>query len=248
MWHRIAHSTAQHCVSETVREMLRVGKSCSCSICVLEVEKNNNNNSAVDQWRKWEFPNGKGEGQTTEESISSLLSVVLWAHLQSVCIRSLSNSSLEAFSSLLCSVFLFAVPPLPLSLVPSCLPFSGCPFIRTLVKFFPHLRTFLPLPYLSLLSVSLYLFHPSHFLSPSLFLSSFITVQPAPLSAVIHIYFCHFVSSFLSLNAALRLSFYSFFSLLVFEILYTSFAHCLTWYRVGCFLDFLCMNSSPGRG
>lgn len=54
------------------------------------------------------------------ESIFSLLSVILWAHLLSAYLRSLSNSSLEEFSALPCCSLLF----LPL-------PFSQCPSIET---------------------------------------------------------------------------------------------------------------------
>lgn len=171
----------------------------------------------------------KGEGQMKEESISSLLSVIFPPHLASVCFRSPSNSSLEAFSALLCScLFLFATPsPLPPY---TSLPSSWCPFIRTLVNFFPSLLSSAHLPIPSALFLT---FVVSVSLSFSLSCSPPVILHHVTLQLV----YIPQPWTFLSVSHFI-LSFY----------FHPSFALWLTWYLVGCFLDFLGMNSSPGCG
>lgn len=112
-----------------------------------------------------------------EERISSLLSVIFPPHLLSVCFRSPSNSSLEAFSALLCScLFLFA-PPSPLP------PYTRNPLFKhpflpvdalsseLLLIFFPLSRLRLIYLYLLHSSLPLLFLFTSHFPFPALLLS-----------------------------------------------------------------------------
>ncbi len=146
--------------------------------------------------------------------------MIFSAHLPSVCFRSPSNSSLEAFSALLCcSRFLFAAPPLPLSLAITCstlASFQSVPCNSKLLHFFlsvvcsssPYLpHSSLPL---SFISVFLYLLQTSHFFSPCLFLSStpsHLHSLPLHLSTFVLVYIPH--SECFSLSLILFFLFHS---------------------------------------
>lgn len=180
----------------------------------------------------------------------SHLSVILSAHLQSICFQSPSNSSLEAFSaSLCCSLFLFAVPPL-IAITCSILPsFRSMPFHPNSPQILfsllspAHLPAFPTLPYLCRSDQFLFtsstplIFCPFHLLS-----SSIISLSSRPHSLPINL--STFILLYIPQPECFSLSIILFFS----EIFHPSCALCLTWYLVGCFLDFLGMNSSPGRG
>lgn len=135
--------------------------------------------SSVNQWRELRFPSGqKVKGRWRRRASRHLLSVIFPPHLPSVCFWSPSNSSLEAFSALLCScLFLFATPsPLP--------PYTRNPLFKP--PFLPVdtlsselLLIFSPLSCLRLIylylphpSLPLLFLFPSHFLFPALLLSS----------------------------------------------------------------------------
>lgn len=167
----------------------------------------------------------KGEGQMKAGGVLFLLSVIFRPHLQRACFRSSSNRSLEASSTLLFSR-LWLLPPFLFARNVS-LPADAL-LSELLLNFFSSIVFWSSVDstLCSPLCFCLFLF-PKIFFSPA---SSPYNKPPShtPLVDVVDV--CCSLVLFTANTAFLPVPFW------------------LTWYLVGCFLDFLWMNSSPGCG